>query len=263
MLVTGSTAQIAENSETMVETCPFDESLESLDPYDQTLESDDNEDRLRTVTQDEEDQPSPVASHMTVVELDAMASKPKAKLPTEAGVEQCQTRGLMLDAMASKPKAKLPTVMRAEQCQTRGLMLDAMASTPKVTLPMAMGAEQCQTRGLTLDAMASKPKAKLPTGMVAGKASPIAITFSDAPSGNAMPGTLSHRICQILPKTGGTQNWKEPHQTLFWGLAEWKVTVAQSHSKLHSWFPCQEEDQVQRTQQRHRYIRSRQTYNYQ
>jgi hypothetical protein len=37
---------------------------------------------------------------------------------------------------------------------------------------------------------------------VAGKASPIAITFSDAPSGNAVPGTLSHRICQILPKMG-------------------------------------------------------------
>ena len=52
MLVTGSTAQIAENSETMVETCPFDESLESLDPYDQTLESDDDKDQLCTVTQD-------------------------------------------------------------------------------------------------------------------------------------------------------------------------------------------------------------------
>ena len=69
MLVTGSTAQIAENSETMVETCPFDESLESLDPYNQTLESDDDEDWLCTVTQDE-DQPSPIASHMTVAELD-------------------------------------------------------------------------------------------------------------------------------------------------------------------------------------------------
>jgi hypothetical protein len=125
MLVTGSMAQIAENSETMVETCPFDESLESLDPYYQTLESDDDKDRLRTVTQDE-DQPSPIASHMMVVELDAMASKPMAKLPTEVGVEQCQTRGMMLDAMASKLKAKLPTVMRAEQCcQMRGLMLDA------------------------------------------------------------------------------------------------------------------------------------------
>jgi hypothetical protein len=107
MLVTGSTAQIAENSETMVETCPFDESLESLDPYDQTLESDDDEDWLRTVSQDE-GQPSPVASHTMVVELDAMASKPKAKLPTVMGAVQCQMRGLTLDAMASTPKAKLP-----------------------------------------------------------------------------------------------------------------------------------------------------------
>jgi hypothetical protein len=61
----------------------------------------------------------------------------------------------------------------------------------KVTLPMVIGAEQCHM----LDAMASKPKVKLPMGMVAGKASPIAIMFSDAPSGNAMPGTLSRRIC--------------------------------------------------------------------
>ena len=38
--------------------------------------------------------------------LDAIPSKPEAKLPT---AKQCQTQGLMLDAMASKPEAKLPT----------------------------------------------------------------------------------------------------------------------------------------------------------
>ena len=64
----------------MVETCPSDESLESLDPYDQTLYSDDDEDRLRTVTQDE-DQPSPVASHTTIAELEAMAGNHRPKLP--------------------------------------------------------------------------------------------------------------------------------------------------------------------------------------
>jgi hypothetical protein len=46
-----------------VETCPSDESLESLSPYDQTLYSDDDKDRLRT---QDEDQPSLVASHTTV-----------------------------------------------------------------------------------------------------------------------------------------------------------------------------------------------------
>lgn len=43
--------QLLENSETVVKSCPSDESVESIDPYKARLESDDDMNQLRTVMQ--------------------------------------------------------------------------------------------------------------------------------------------------------------------------------------------------------------------